>query len=330
MGLFKKKSKSKSSSTTTHTPYAPWQTKWEDLVGKAWNMPALEGYKGQTVADFTLPQTQGQQMTLGAADNYMNMLQPAVNQANYNLTTGTNPFSNPMLQQLLWYSNRATLDDLQQRVLPGIRSNAIASNPYGSHSSEQTLALSALQQYLPRLQENYANQLIGLYETGQNRALQTMQFMPQLAQQSFVPGQAYQNVGGIQQALEQQRLSEAERLFQQNQMMPWQQMQMQGQLLGNPQGYTDTSKSKTTNRSSGGLGPALGGLAMGAASPFIGGAALPFMGGMGLGTMGSALGGLGSGGFGFASPNTGTGLFGSSFGGGYSPMYGGGGLSYWG
>jgi hypothetical protein len=192
--------------------------------------------------------------------------------------------------------------------------------------------MSALQQYLPRLQENYANQLTGLYETGQNRATQTMQYMPQLANQSFVPGQMYQNIGGIQQALEQQRLTEAERLFHQNQMMPWQQMQLQSGLLGNPQGYTDTSKSKSTNSSSGGLGQALGGLAMGAASLFSGGAATPFMaglgglmGGQGLGIMPSTFGN-----FGFGSPSTGTGLFGSSFGGGYSPMYGGGGLSHWG
>jgi hypothetical protein len=233
------------------------------MMNDAAALPDLQGYKGPTVAQFNPTETSGQQQALSAADRYSGQMAPAMNWANYALGPGQNPFNNPMLAGLLGYSNRATLDQLRYNVLPQIRTNAIQGNPYGSHSSEDVMNQQAMQQYLPRLQENYANQLTGLYESGQNRALQTANMMPTLAQQSLVPGQIYMDIGAQQRALEQQQLTENERLFQQNQMMPWQQLQFYNQLLGAPQGYDSTTKN---TQSSGGLGSFLqgaAGLAMG-------------------------------------------------------------------
>ncbi len=94
----------------------------------------------------------------------------------------------------------------------------------------QATQLGALQGQTGVQGQNIANQfqglggLTGILNTGQQNASNWAGMMPQLSQGAYAPGQALLGVGGLSDAYNQQNLAANQQLFQQQQQMPWTQL----------------------------------------------------------------------------------------------------------
>lgn len=195
----------KASKTTPTLP--DWANKaLQSNVGAAQNVlgTSLVGDKPLT-AGFTDAQLQGQQMALQGAQGQQNLINQGrdIFGSLQNFGSANDPLLQQRLQQIADLTNR----NLQENIMPGIRTGAVQAGLTGSSRqgiAEGIAARGALEQATRSQTDLLAN-------AEQQRLTATqaaLGYMPQLLQQELVPAQTYSQVGAEQQALEQKMLSE--------------------------------------------------------------------------------------------------------------------------
>lgn len=185
-----------------------------------------------------------------------------------------NPATNPVLQAQTEAALRPITTNLTESILPGIRSDFVGGNMFGS--SRQGIAEGrAINDYLTQAgdiatgiqNENFKQGLdamvsslaggrtamsgaigdalsAGQAGTGQflNTALQSLSLTPELAQLAFLPGMTMEGLGAMTQAEQQALLSEQANRFTTQQMLPIMQAQDIANLaFGFPEGPTTTT-----------------------------------------------------------------------------------------
>lgn len=197
------------------------------------------------------------------------------------------PNSNPNLQAQTEAAMRPLTANLTQKVLPGIRSDFVGNNMFGS--SRQGIAEgNAIQDYLGTAGDVSANiqannftqglnamtqmlaggrsagssatgEALGAGQAGSgqflNAALQGLSLSPGLAQLAYLPGMTMEGLGAMTQAEDQAKLSELADRFTTQQMLPIMQAQDIANLaFGFPGGPATSTASQQSNPMSSILG----------------------------------------------------------------------------
>ena len=235
------------SQTTTTTPWSEQQPYLQDLFQRAQQYsqgPAFPDF--QTYAGFTEPQIQAQQGLLGYAGGGLQNLIGQTQQGLAGMLSATPNMDvwGPAMQEAARIPTRT----YQETILPSIRSGAQAAGQYGS--SRQGIAEGIAGRGLT---EALASQQTGLAQMAASEALNQrmagMGMAGQIANLGMSPYNIMGQVGGQQQAMEQQGINQALQQF----YAPLQQLQnYQGLVTGN-YGGTQTTPYQGN--------PLLGGLA---------------------------------------------------------------------
>lgn len=198
------------------------------------------------------------------------------------ITSGAllNPNTNPVLGAQAEAAMRPIFTSLQESVLPGVRSDFVGNNMFGS--SRQGIAEgraidSAVQQagdVATGIQNNAFNQGLGALLRGtetatqaatqgigqglaaqsqgsniaSNMALQSLAQTPELAGLSLVPGQVVESLGASDRALRAQKLQEQSSKFTTKQMLPFMKAQDVANLAFGMGGGTATTTGSQGGR----------------------------------------------------------------------------------
>ncbi len=207
---------------------------------------------GTQVAGFDPLQTQGQQMALNTAQNFMpQVTNRAAGTTGFLLNDAAYVSSNPYLQDSIRGAIRPVAQQLTEDILPSIRSGAVDAGQYGS--SRQGIAEGIA---ISRANQQALDTAAGMssqgYNTGLNAMLQGLAFTPQLMQMGLAPSNVVSGIGaqnqGMQQALNNQDLAN---------------LQAYMGLVGGNYGTSSTQSTTTPNNP---LGGAIGGGALGLAA----------------------------------------------------------------
>lgn len=278
----------------TQTTTAVLSPEQQGLIGSA--MPFLQqfaaaplkNYSGPTVAGFTAPQTQGQEMALGAAGQQGQTAQQATDTAGFYLGGDIwNPSTNPNLQGAIKAATDPLYTRLNEQLLPSIRSDAITTGGFGG--SRQGIAEAGAIRDTQNAAANTASTIAqNQYDTNVKAQLSALGLLPTVQQGQVQPALTTSGVGDVQQNLQQQQIDAAQQKYWLDQLLPL----IQGQALagiagGLPGGSTVSTGSVPQAQKPGAsslLGGALSGAAIGSAfGPIgtgvgaLGGAVLPFI-----------------------------------------------------
>lgn len=248
-----------------------------------WAMPGIRSfakagppkrYPGETVAGFTGPQTQGQQMALGAASGPQTSLAGSATDANQFLLSDIwNPSTNPYLQDAIDAAVRPITQNYQQVVRPAIRDNFAQAGQVFGGSRRNIAEGNAADAYMrdvgdtasKLVQDQYANNL-GAY-------VKALGLIPQTQGAAVTPAITTSGVGDVQQALDQARLSERVSNWNYDQLAPFlQSKELLSLLAGIPGGSVQTTANLPSGGSTGSsiLGGAATGASLGSVIPGIG------------------------------------------------------------
>jgi hypothetical protein len=191
------------------------------------------------IAGFTQPQIQGQNAALSAASGPLTQMAGMGGQA-WGQALNADPTQSPFFAQSLQASYNPFIRNFMQSILPGIRGDAVGVGQAGS--SRQGIAQGmASQGLLQQLGDMTSQMGQNAYNTGAQQRLGALGMMPQIMGAQLAPAETMMNVGGQQQAMNQQF-----------NMAPWQLGGLFQGLLGSP-----TVLGQQTSNTSPGL---LGGL----------------------------------------------------------------------
>jgi len=252
------------------------------------NPPSL--YPKSGIAPFNPLQQQAQQMTVSAANSMLpqlNKLPGQVNSINagyaamapqYSKLMGQNDFltsgavlrpeSNPALQGAIEAASRPTIDNFNNSILPGLKSDALTAGGFGGtrQGIGEGLAAKGATQTIGDIaarmaNENYqaglgamtqgfgnANNLLA----GQQGALSGQQNLAQntgnILSQTLLPAQLKESVGAQQGAMQQAQLSEQVQKYVNQQMIPFSAAQdVAAMAFGMPGGTTNSTSTQPGN-----------------------------------------------------------------------------------
>jgi hypothetical protein len=229
---------------------------------------APQRYGGSTISDFNPNQVAGQDAVLGATGTMADVAGNAA-RANQFFTSGDiwNPSSNPALQGAIDATTRPIVQNYQEKVLPGIRSDAISSGNFGG--SRQGVAEGiAARDTATAIGDTAAKTTEDLYKTNVDAQLKSMGLAPTVQGALLAPGQAQSGVGDVQQAMSQAKLNElVQNFFADNGGMDFAKAKDILSLLGAMPGSTTVSTGSVPqpNMAMSTLGGAASGAALGSA-----------------------------------------------------------------
>jgi len=219
-------------------------------------------YPFETVAPFT----QDQQAAMDAVRARATAGSPVVNaaqQQTLNTINGDylNPQTNPYLQQTFDQAANRVTDAFSRGTAAQTDARFARAGAFGGSAWNQ--AQQANQTALGDSLAGMAANIFGNnYAQERNRQQQAAQFAPNLAAQDYRDAEALLNVGGMQQQLGQQYLTDDASRFQQAQQYPYQQFQMFGSMFSPNFGMNSTQSYPGVSPLSGALGGALGGVGL--------------------------------------------------------------------
>ena len=275
---------------TTTQQLSPEQRQLLDLAMpgvRSFAAQVPERYSGTTVADFTAPQTTGQNLALGAVGAQQGLASNAANATNF-LTGGDiwNPASNPYLTEAIGAATRPITQNLTETQLPAIGHAAASTGNFGG--SRQGIAEGLASRGASQAIGDTSSKLVqGQYQTNIDAMLKGLGLTPTVQGAQTAPALTTSGVGDVQQAMNQAKLNEQVGNFNYAQYAPFLQSQDIISLLqGLPGGsVTTTGNSPTANPATQALGGAATGASLGSALfPGVGtaagagiGAILPFL-----------------------------------------------------
>lgn len=125
----------------------------------------------------------------------------------FGLNTVLDPFANPALTGAMDAAIRPIEQALTQRILPGIRSNAVGAGQYGS--SRQGIAEGLALQDFNRTAADVTSQLaFSGFQEGLDTFEKTLGLTPQIQQGALFPANVLGQVGGQSRAMEQALINE--------------------------------------------------------------------------------------------------------------------------
>ena len=225
------------------------------------NQP-YQPYPFETVAPFT----QDQQSAMDMVRQRSMAGSPVVNaaqQQTMNTIQGDylNPQTNPYLQQTFDQAANRVTDAFSRGTAAQTDARFARAGAFGGSAWNQ--AQQANQTALGDSLAGMAANIFGNnYAQERNRQQQAAQFAPNLAAQDYRDAEALLNVGGMQQQLGQQYLTDDASRFQQAQQYPYQQFQMFGSMFSPNFGQQSTQTYPGVSPFSGALGGALGGVGL--------------------------------------------------------------------
>jgi len=258
-------------------PWQPQQQYVQNLFGRAENAyqnDPLQAYTGQIVAPLTGAQNQGLNNIINTASNGSPLLGASNNLAQNTLNGQyLNPSSNPYLQDTFNAASDAVTNAYQTATAPQTSSAMEAAGRYGSGAYGQMVNQN--QKALGSTLNNLAANIYGgNYQNERQNQLNTMNNTGNLMQNAYIDPNMLLQAGGIQQQQQQNVNNANYQQFQQNQMLPWQTIQMYQGLVNGNYGQSGTVNStQQTPYYSNPLGSILGGaLSLGSlAVPGLGG-----------------------------------------------------------
>lgn len=247
--LFAPKGTPTKTTTTTQT-LSPQQ---EELLNLA--MPGVRSfaasvpqrYQGDTVADFTNPQVQGQNMALQAAGAQGNLANSAADTANY-WTSGNvwDPQNNPALQGAIDASVRPITENFQEKVLPGIRGEAIQAGQQFGGSRRGVAEGIASREYGRNVGDAASKVVQGAYQTNVDAQLKALGMIPQIQGAQVAPAVTTSGVGDVQQQQQQRETDADVSNFNYDQMAPFlQSKEILSLLQGLPGGSVVSNATAT-------------------------------------------------------------------------------------
>ena len=294
-------------STNTFTPSADQQSLINQIMPGALSAGAkgFQQYQGPTVAGFTGNQLQGQSGAISAAGGAGTQLgtQGAGALGTLMDPNMLNIGSNPNFTNLAGTMTSLADRNLLQSILPGVTSGStMAGGQYAGGGTRGDLAVGkAIGD--TSIGTNAAIQQLAtsMYGQGIQGMLGASGQVPLMQQAQLFGPNVMEQVGSMEQQLQQAQMNAAQSQFYGGQMLPWMAPSMTEQILQGLPGGTSTSTQTGAVPGSSPFQQALGGaMGLGSMAPFLnwmfptaaGSSGL----GTGLGTMfGSALGGIGSG-----------------------------------
>lgn len=237
-------------------PYAPLYAQ----MGFDLSQMPFNPYPYETVAPFT----QDQQSAMDAVRQRATAGSPVVNAAQeqmMNTIQGDylNPQTNPYLQQTYDLAADRMGDAFSRGTAAQTDANFARAGAFGG-SAWQEAQEGNQRAFGDALGTLGANLFGNNYAQERNRQQQASQFAPNLAAQDYRDAEALLNIGGMQQGLGQQYLTDDFSRFQQAQQYPYQQFQTFGQMFNPALGSQSTQTAPGVSPVNGLLGGALGGL----------------------------------------------------------------------
>lgn len=234
-----------------------------------WNLfnQPYQAYPYETVAPFAQDQESAMDMVRQQATGEQNPLYNASQQQTLNTINGDylNPSTNPYLQQTYDQAADRMTDAFSRGTAAQTDSAFARSGAFGGSAwnEAQQANQTALGDSLAGLA---ANMYGGNYSQERSRQQAASQFAPNLAgsmsTQGYKDADALLNVGGMQQGLGQQYLTDDASRFQQAQQYPYQQFQTFGSMFNPNLGQQSSSTAPGVSTASGLLGGAAGGLGL--------------------------------------------------------------------
>lgn len=242
-------------------PYAPlYAQAGYNLFNQQFNP-----YPYETVAPFTADQLSAMDMVRGQATGAPNPLYGAAQQQTMDTIGGNylDPASNPWLQQTYDQAAGRMADAFSRGTAAQTDARFARAGAFGGSAWNE--AQQANQQALGDSLAGLASNLYGgNYQAERARQQQAAQFAPALAQNQSAAGyrnaEALLGIGGAQQQLGQQYLTDDASRFAQAQQYPYQQFQQFGAMFNPNLGSQTSQTSPGVSPLSGALGGALGGL----------------------------------------------------------------------
>ena len=249
-----------------------------------WAMPGIQSfatggppqlYPGETVAGFTSPQTQGQQMALGAASGPQTDLANSASAANQFLLSDIwNPSTNPYLQSSIDAAVRPITEQYQQVVRPALRDQFTGAGQVFGGSRRNIAEGQAANAYMRNVGDTASNLVQSQYSNNLSAMLKALGLTPTTQGAAVTPAVTTSGVGDVQQALDQARLNEQVGNWNYNQLAPFLQSKELLSLLSGIPGGSTVSTGSTPGGSgisgSGILGGAAAGASLGSIVPGIG------------------------------------------------------------
>lgn len=259
------------STSTVNTKAEPWAGVQPFLKQMYGNVNTLGGqprqfYPGQTYSNIDPLTNKGIESNLGFAKNYFpgmynKGLETMYSQMN-STDVGNNPYVQDMNQvaanQFTRASNQAIGDMVGQfknQILPGITNDAVAAGGFGGSRQgvAQGLAVQGLGSNVQNMIQSgqsdlanmYAQTNLGAYGQGLQAANSALSMMPQYAQLGLLPGQIYQQAGGIYQDQAQKAIDEQQARWDFNQNEPWQRLANMNAIYSGATPYANQSSARS-------------------------------------------------------------------------------------
>lgn len=236
--------------TTTEQVLSPQQQELLDLA-----MPGVrkfaattpQRYQGDTVADFTNPQVQGQQMALGAAGAQQGLANSGAASGNFWANGDVwNPQNNEMLQGAVNAAVRPITENFQEKVMPGIRGEAIQAGQQFGGSRRGVAEGIAAREYGRAVGDTASKVVNQNYQTNVDAQMKALGLIPQLQGAQVAPALTTSGVGDVQQGQQQREIDADVSGFNYDQMAPFLQSKEILSLLQGLPGGSVTSTATAT------------------------------------------------------------------------------------
>jgi hypothetical protein len=216
-------------------------------------------FPGSTVAGFNQNDIMAQNLLKDKASETAQFRDTNVMPA---VQTGLNSYdvaNNPVVQRMAQASTQPIIQQLNEEVLPNIRSGAIAQGSLGG--SRQALAEG---QGMGRAAQAAMNTSAGVYGSAYGQGLGLLSSnlgqMPAIQNLAYQPGQVLAGVGEQQRNMEQSKINEDIARYTYNEQLPYQKLTEYSNLIGKPFGGQSTSEVTATG---GETGQTIGGVLAG-------------------------------------------------------------------
>jgi hypothetical protein len=254
----------------------------------------MKYYPGETVAGMSQDETQAQQQLRGNLGTVQNIADQGNTALQFQLGKSLDPSTNPYFAQYAKAATNPLYEQLNEQVMPGLRSDAFASGMYGTN--RQGIAEGLAAKGTARAAGDVTSKMYSdLYATGMQQQGNAIQMAPTVQAMQTAAPSLQAGIGAQDRAYQQSLIDEAMQRYNYNQMAPWAKLGAYQQLVTGQYGGQTTATG--AGGGAGGGSPWMG-AAGGAMSGAATGAQVGSMFGPGYGTLigagaGAVLGGAG-------------------------------------
>lgn len=220
-------------------------------------IPGVAGLSGDTLQ----AQQMGRNWAYGGAQD---LAQQGLQATQYGLTGAMDVNNNPALQGAIQAATRPITQNLQENILPGIRSQAVQEGGYGGSRAgiAEGLAVSRANQ---QAQDAAATMASDAYQKGQDTFARTLALLPQTQQLGVTPTNLLSQIGTQNENYQQEVLNYIASLNDYQANKGWGPISnLASAIYGGIQPGTVTSQQRSSgSKARGALGGAASGAAMG-------------------------------------------------------------------